>query len=78
MKGEAVIMGDTVFAGIFEDEISEVPCAVVVKFDSIESMRSALLTGRIELSPLLAGDATESCQGCGAVHAPDQNKLCAL
>lgn len=40
--GHTTIMGDCIYAGIFEDEISEVKSAVVIKFESDDKLRDFL------------------------------------
>lgn len=40
--GHTTIMGDCIYAGIFEDEISEVNSAVVIKFESDDKLRDFL------------------------------------
>ena len=43
MQGaKAIMMGDALFAGIEEDDISEVDFALVLKFKDIDSFRKAL------------------------------------
>ena len=46
--GNAMMMGDRIYAGIDKDDICEVKNAVVVSFDDIEALAMALRERKIE------------------------------
>ncbi len=43
--GNVVIAGDKIYAGIDEDDGSEIPHSIVIEFENNEAMRKALRSG---------------------------------
>jgi len=48
MNAKAVMMGDKIYAGIDEDDICEVEKAIVIEFETLEMLATALRTGKVE------------------------------
>ncbi len=49
-KGNVVIAGDKVFAGIDEEDRSEINHSIVVEFPDAESMKNAIRSGAAEFT----------------------------
>ena len=49
-KGRLVMMGDKIYSGIDEDDICEVPLAIVIEFEDMESLARAIRSGKAEFT----------------------------